>query len=301
MFLFLACLINYLLSYGNKLMMNESQLLASDRIMLSLQDSVELLLIGNSHSFNIRTDFLPKSVCIASYGEELHNTYYKLNYLLENQNVRPKTVIMSFDLGLLRPVHFDQQKYQYYWNDYENSSESFTVSEDKSSFMTSRGLSYLFPYMDAEVDAFDFLFADNETRDIAMVRDAAKVKQFDPSLKKVLNSACLDNQVTKIGGFYFEKLITLCSKYDINLVLIKYPISKSCYFEKSVCFDPDGYYRLINDEFIEGKYDKVNVLDYHDAYDFTNFRDPDHLKGGEYRERFTLKVKSDLVKLGIGY
>lgn len=290
--IFSFVIINWLLAIGYHGVMRHSQLLKSDEELRKVSKVQKFLIMGNSHSFNIKSEFFSGSINVASYGEEIHNTYFKLKHLLSERKVMPANVILSCDLGMLKDAKIDDQNYQFYWNQYENTFELFFFSENRITFLANRMMGYLFPYWNGEVEVFDYLFADRSTHKIAMLRAQAKIKKFDPNNKRIVESGCLENQFKEPAVFYFNKILDLCKDNDIQLFLIRYPVTESYYFDNSKCFEPDEYYHKLEELYMGNR--DVKLLDYHSYFPDSEFADPDHLKGGAVRQELSKKIFNEI-------
>ena len=281
-------LINFALSILFMMMMDESQLLVADNKM-KLNRPFNFLVIGNSHALALQEEQMPNTNNIASYGEQLQNTYFKLEFYLKNNPKPAKGVIMSYDLGIVRRLEIDNQPYQFYWNRYEHRAGLMRYSEKRTSFVLSRLSSLLFPYKDGEVDAFDYLFADQQTRNIASMRDQGKINKLPVDAQRQISEDCIMREISEAGLYYFKQIIKLCKKNDVKLYLVRFPVTPLHQFNLSKCYDPEEFYQRVQVSSF-GNSPIVEVLDFHNQYDESYFRDPHHLKGGATREEFSKMV-----------
>lgn len=277
---------NGLLSFCFHQMMKESRLISSDAKMKEANGEIEYVIAGTSHVLAIQEKELPNAINIGTYAEAIHQTYYKLHYLLNKEEVSIDNIIFSYDLELLKKSDVDNLNYQYYWNKYENKPELIKFSDSKLDFTLNRIATFLFPYKDGEVDAFDYLSADEKNTTLANLRDGSSVPTLNPSAKREINDTCLSDQVSSYGAYYFSKIIALCQAKNVRLNLVRFPVTPNFYFNKSNCFSPDEYYERLQKEYLQDK-ENIFVLDFHDLYDESNFRDAHHLKGGQIRVDFT--------------
>ncbi|UXP32935.1 hypothetical protein N6H18_03065 [Reichenbachiella agarivorans] len=294
-FVFGFLIVNLLLSQAYLHIMKSSQLLHSDEIMKSLSSDIDYLVMGTSHSLAVQTTIFPNSSNVASYGEGIHNTYYKLNYIINELSVKPSKVILSCDLGMLKHSDIDHQNYQFYWNRYENHAELLHFAEHPTEFIINRITDYLFPYKNGEIEVFDYFFAKKTTVKNAALRNQNEIKKLSVEEKKVLDSACQNQQISELGQYYFEQIIELCRLHDIELILIRFPVTPHYYYQHSTCFDPELYYDTLTKTFIRSD-DQIKLYDFHNIYDESAFADPDHLKGGKIRDNLTRLILDELEK-----
>lgn len=268
--------------------MRHSQLMKSHNQMIEAPNKIPLLIIGNSHSLAIQTSYFSGSVVTASYAEEIHNTYFKLNYLIRILGKRPDTVFMSYDLGLLRYKNFDRQHHQFYWNKFEDPFELSAFSDDGIVFWMTRIFAWAFPYHDGEIEVFDYLFAKKSSLGEEMRGEQKVIGLPDDALREI-DEECLNEQISEYGQFYLEQILKLLNDVGSELVLIRFPVSENFYYTHSKCFDPERYYEKVFSESLS-QYNHVKVLDFHDLCPDSDFRDSHHLKSGQPRILLTERI-----------
>lgn len=296
LFISLALVIHLLLMLGYQALMSESALYKSDPVLQSIHEETEVLIVGHSHAMSLETNYWPHAHNMAGVGEFLHQSYYKLHYAIEEMGVRPKTVIFPLDLGATRPRNPDRQNYPSYWNRYEKHLELARFSEHPIDFWAYRLAGGMLPYKDGLHDFIDFLFADTLKQGEAM-RLAGKqdINQQPDTLRRNYPDACLDKEFSAYGMHYLRSTLALSARHGIDLVFVRFPVTRGFYYRESSCYDPEVYYKMLSDSLTEwqGAY---RVLDYHDTFADSLFRDPHHLEAGQVRQRFTEMVRSALVR-----
>lgn len=283
-----ATIVHCALLYLHHELMEESQLIQTHEKMESLDSSPEILVLGNSHALAIQEEQFDDLVNLASYGEEIHQTYFRLNYIAREKKLSPQRLIISCDPGWLRDPKIDDQAYQWYWNNLEDEDlKSFSKSQFE--FHSNRILSALFPYIHSEREAFDFLFGDAKKGDLR--KEDKFIAREKLTVEKQLNDSCLEAQFSPLGMHYLDKILKVCETESIGLILLRFPLTPEYLFEQSTCYDPEAYYsrlmELIN-------YENVNFIDLHSAFPPDDFRDPHHLKGGEPRQRLSRMLGDSL-------
>lgn len=282
-FLGIFCGISALLTYGFLHVMEESQLMKSDRVLHQKKTGFTVI-AGNSHTLALQPSVFKNSINIASYGEALHNTYFKLKFLTE-QGSNPRHVILSFDLGVLTRPGIDHQNYQYYWNRYEDPWELLQFSANKIDFIFTRLTAWAFPYLDGEVEVFDYFFSKPTEGELENLRGESIA--IHPVMRRTLTDSCFQAQISPLGEYYFKKIIELCNRHEMSLFLVHFPVTKAYYLEQSHCFDPKEYKRQVIERFDLDQPGKIKFIDLYDLYDDSFFYDPHHLKGGQVRTDFS--------------
>ena len=280
--------------YVHERVMEKSHLMRSGNEMETMPKDPDIIILGGSHSFSIQTHHLPNSVSFSNPSEVPHNTYFKLRYIIEELKTHPKTIILPLDLGNLKQTEIDKQPHQFYWNKYEYPTELYPFSKNKNTFVYNRIINYIFPYLDAETDIFDYLNKKDKAPQVKL-RQERTFQNLCTKTIPIENDSCLQAQFSNLETHFLEKTVALCQAHDIRIVFIRYPVTANYYGSESSCFSPDEYYSLL------GKrlqfYERIRILDYHDRYEKIHFRDPHHLKNDSIRVIFTKKVLTDLMKV----
>ncbi len=275
--------------------MRESSLIQSDIHLQNLPDSMDILVMGNSHAMSINTDLWDGAQNMSTSGEKLHQSYYKLKYLLETRKKHAADVIMPCDLMTLRKESVDHNAYQYYWNRYVDEGELLQFSDHALDFSMHRLLNTLFPYKDGEKDLMDYYFATEKSKERARARALAKIQPLAPNAQRELSDSCAQAQISEYGRFYLTKIIELCEKHGSRLSFVRFPVTPHYFFEQSSCFDPEEHYRVVQTTFLQ-QGQTVPMYDFHQAFPLEAFRDPHHLQYGEKCDRLTLQLKAQFEK-----
>ncbi len=295
-FLFLAAalVIHFALVMGYKALMADSALMKSDRVLHTVGNETQVLIAGHSHTMALETDVWEGAVNISSAGENLHQSYFKLRYAIEKLGSQPEVIVIPFDLGALRNYDPTKQNYQSYWNKYEDFKELARFSESKINFWAYRLTGGMLPYQDGLHDLVDFLFADSLAQNEAMrMGGKDKINQRPDTLHRAIDRARFDDEFSAYGLHFLRATAELALSHDVELVLVRFPVTRGHYFSNSSKFDPDEYYTAVTDSLDEWGA-SYRILDFHDAFPDSSFRDPHHLKAGAVRQQFTEMVKAAL-------
>jgi hypothetical protein len=246
-----------------------------------------MLVLGNSHATAVDESMFEQAFNLATYGETLHQTYYRLKWLIEEDGKVPEVVVMSFDLGLLRNPLATKNPNQFYWNRYEEWSRLAEFSQSHPPFYAHRLTAALVPYKNLDVVLFDFL-ADT-SKPAGALRDQKGQPPPTPAREQILEG--LQRELSEYGDFYFRELLKICKSNGISLFLVRFPVTEQYFSENSLDFEPSAYYAALT-EILEEEYPQTTVIDLHNSFPDHEFRDPHHLKGGEPRRRMTTMLKN---------
>lgn len=275
--------------------MSDSSLLKSDRYFQTLPVEMDVLVMGNSHAMSINPELWEGCYNMATSGERLHQSYYKLAHLLEEKQLKVNRVIVPCDLMTLRAEKLEHTPHQFYWNRFVNESELSKFSEKPLDFSMHRLLNTLFPYKDGEKDVMDYYFATDQSKERARERAFAKIKSLNGDETRSLTDSCLQAQISDYGRFYMDKITQLCEKHNCKLSMVRFPVTAHYFFSESECFDPEEHYQLVTNTFqIKGQ--SVPILDFHAAFPQSAFRDPHHLKYGAECDSMTLLLQAAIQK-----
>lgn len=294
LFLLLALLIHMVLSFAYQGLMAESALYQSDRSLCNLGQDTKVIIAGHSHAMALSHPDWTDAKNIASAGEVLHQSYSKLRYAIEEAKTRPELIVFPLDLGALRNYNPDRQSYQGYWNRYENSHELAQFSENSIDFWAYRLIGRILPYKDGLHDLVDYLFADSLEQREAMRRQGRKnINQRPDTLQRERIDGCLEQQFSAYGLHYLHATVELAHRHGIELVFVRFPVTRGFYFKESSCYEPEDYYRVLTDSLNDwqGTY---RLMDFHDAFPDSVFRDPHHLEAGPTRLQFTEMLRAAL-------
>jgi len=252
---------------------------------------VQYLILGNSHSFGIETYENDSLVHFASYGENWAKSYYKLNYLID-QGYKIEYVMLNYDITDTKQIGLDNKNLNY-WGKYVDFFELGNVSNNFSQYLGFWLRANFINYAGRYFEFFEYytLSEDqNEKRQEATFTPPEFIQRHD------LEENCFNEIIGDDSKFYLQKIVKICNENSIQLVMIKYPITKYHYYKHSTCFNPTNYYHQL-DELLSPT-NNVEVLDYQKLYfdQNANFRDDHHLIGS-VRSEFSNTVRRDLQTL----
>ena len=284
------------------IVLNETVLYRAELQFIEQGLDAKPVFMGDSHSqADIDPALFDDSFNYASSAESYFFTFHKLNFLL-NKSSKLESLVLPIDLHTFSPRWANTVSDYWFWSDYVSYQDLSEWKEDLSylNFLFMKN----FPLLgngnlfleNMLVDSrevvsghvLDFSLIDFAELDEEGRRDQAKFrvdKHFDHS-EIVFNEDLHD---------YFVKTVDLALDSDIDLVLLKFPISRE-------------YFDYLNANYIEDielfeenllspiDLERVKILDYRNVF-FENpeyFSDPDHLNERGI-EVFMSLLKEDLA------
>lgn len=292
-FLFCALILHMVLLVINNRLLKESRIGELERTQASLPNSDFTLVLGNSHAAAVLTEFLDNAHNLASYGESLHKSYYRLVDVVKRDGNKPANLILSFDLGIMENRADFKDPNQYYWNTLENSGELARFVDNKFAFFNHRLSSKVIPYKNLDVVLFDYFFAKRSP--VGALRPSTSL--VERSIKeRAPTPEGLVAQLSPYGKYYLRQTLKLAREHNIRVLLVRFPVTQRHYVEKSNNFEPSLFYREAH-SIASKELDNVKILDLHDRFEESEFRDPDHLRGGAPRQRMTQLIAEKLKTL----
>lgn len=265
-------------------------------------DTLKYLSLGNSHNC-VNTYILEKSFNYGSPGENYIQSYYKLKSILEKSGKRPENVILFADISSFGPITADRLEYNSYWIKYIDYFELARVKKNRdilSKWLEGRFFSFAGNYKDIQL-TFIYTIKIGKLELHNGYRPHRDFKNFAREQNRKKQARAKTNIYLSKQGYldkdillYFEKILQLCQDYDINVILIRIPVTREYFEEASSIVPVDELYEQI-DVVCDSYPNVAHFFDYHDLY-FDHpeyFFDPDHLnpRGSDL---FTERLKLDL-------
>lgn len=196
-------------------------------------DTLKYLLMGNSHN-RIDPEILGNGFCYIMPKEIYTQTYYKLKYILEKTNKKPKNILLSIDPVNFSPRAENELSFDGYWHRYLDYVELAREYHDPGYLMnwvTGNFFSYVGNYRYILM-SLQFLHADlSEIRNgyipARNYRNFAKEPDHD-ALGFEIATIYLSSYSKKSAlgeSKYYCKLLDLCRSYKIHLILLRMPQS----------------------------------------------------------------------------
>lgn len=271
------------------------------------REEVDILFVGDSHpAFAVDPRIIPSSFVWASGNETIIHTYYHLKYFLEKGMINPRLVVIPLDLHSLSSYQTDRLNDVSFWRKYINYLELARNKHDLFNIMRQRvGGEFIYTGgIEDTVDLFSILYqrvgltpmidghrlalADERLADNPGIRAERRARQqfdgqdpIDPDLLR-----------------YFIMTLEMLRDYDIDVIFVRYPVSKQYYQKANQIIDSRAVYDEIEDTLEQYDFNYA-VYDFHDTYWGQNklFKDIDHVsRAGS--EVFSNALYEDLARDG---
>ncbi len=265
------------------------------------QENVRMIMVGNSL---VQLDIAPveDTYNLASFDESYSTTYYRLRDLLARDDQPIEVVLTQLSLHSfrgLRPVDTQQD----YWAqiiDYPDlirtTGRPIPLIRDAIRFRE-------FPYTGGISQLLDYWKTTSTTaRDAQLAyvqRDFSQaVDQFAQAAGGANRIVVADRTIDDVAAEYFSRIIKLCADHSVQLVLVRFPITRIHHEAMSVHVNLEEWQRVV-DERLRGA-DHVEVIDFMELYfdDYSKFMDPLHLNA-QSKEAFTTTLMDALEARGI--
>lgn len=210
-----------------------------DKEFENYNDTLKYLMMGNSYNC-INPKILNNSFNYSSPNENYIQTYYKLKSIIEKSNKILEYVILPFDITYFCPFAAKRFKFDSYWVKYLNYLEIGKIKNDKYfkyKWITGKFFSYAGNYKDIQLTIlYHFKVNENENDIVYGYRAPRNFKNFSEETNKMqLAQNKVDLYFTeykhtdKSLRIYFKKILDICIKNNIKVILIKMPITKEFY------------------------------------------------------------------------
>jgi len=272
------------------------------------KDSVSILVAGDSHpQRDINPELLPGSFVVATAGENITQTYYRLRYYLEKEHLDIKLVILPLDLHSFSDFRADRFQNVAYWKKYIDYREIGSQKGEQLYFLGYR-LRGEFTYRSGVQDLIDYLESLSGDQDTNILIDGYLPQSGDivtlpvdgEVLEERLQRHFLKRQMLYPESLdYFLRVIELLQDHGVKLALVRFPVPDMYYLGAKEFMDVDAYYSELNLLLTNNGYD-LPILDYHDVFiqHMEYFYDSDHLNTTG-TDLFTTTLYEDLIKMGL--
>ena len=242
-----------------------------------------IIAMGDSHpSMAFSPTQLPGTFNFATPGENYLQTYYKLKAVCQDDRNQVSTVLLPIDLHSFSSFKVDRVGNAYYWKRYLDFAEIGRHRDERMKFL-GKDLASHFSYFSGADDLLAYFLSSTRTEmvlgqvfgqgDFSQSKTPAEAAKARASGH--LNQ---DNPLDPDALYYFQKSIAVCEENDVDVVLIKYPVTEIyASYAWGYMDSPETFYDTVLD--VAHRAGQVEVLDYQELY-FDRpelFNDPDHL------------------------
>lgn len=287
--------------YFKRVSIRNHKLLKQERVFKQAPDAIDVMIMGHSRPYKaIDASLLGNSVNFCSGGESSVYTYYKLKYVLEESGKSVKTVLMPAGFPSINLTDPNVNSNSFYWKRYVDYCELAAITDDHEAYTSLWLKSRTIPWYE-----YGYLKLASMTGDINFKTDKKVFKEGNEADNLALAESIISRMTDtrsmydSVSLHYVQKTMELCKKHHVQLVYIKYPVSKPYrsavkrIIEAKNLQDATG-----NFEKIIASHSEIEFWDY-GAYWGENdmyFVDPQHINK-EGQRLFTLLIKTRLERL----
>ena len=288
------------LIYKNFIMAS-SVLTRVDQQFHASPSEIKYLILGDSHGQDdVDPQILGDSFNFSSAGGSYIHSYYKLKYILDGHLKKIDTIILPLDMHSFASANLKPPLDSWYWIKYVDYLQLAQYSPNKIFYLYEFCRGIFFAYISQRDSFLHFVKADHAPRSIA--------GGFIPCDDVLSDDGTSTEAAEKRAGYhfkdgqlldgvlmlYFDKIIDLCKKNNIKVVLVRFPVYKQYYQEVA---------KLVSNKNIEDipqrvtrKYPDVIFKDFIDLYfeKKSYFRDIDHLNTSGAKD-FSKYLKDQLT------
>ena len=284
----------------------ERRLVSYKNLIASMEKpAIDFIFFGDSH---IEGGINPLYIDDTSFnfaigGESYTETYYLLKKMIEDNDVKFNNIVLQLDLHTFSEgvrggkFLFDQI---YFYSKFVDIKK---IAELKEESLISVFLRTKFPFLGNGKHFIDSIlklddltsmylgWSNSHKTTYSIDRQEEALKELERYFPE--NSAIIDKDTFE----YFLNTLKLARENNINVIFLKYPISKEYYSEIDKNIDIDNYYNEIFSE-ADKILDDYVIVDLHD-YFFDKgeyYYDPEHLIVGG-AEILSKKINEELRKL----
>ena len=270
-----------------------------------VKDDVSILFLGDSHSESgLWPRYIPDSFNLSNSAENFIQTYYKIAYYLEKEQLDIALVTLPLDIHEFSSHRADKFTSPYYWKKYVNYYELGNKKGEIFKYLQQRlvGELRIFNGLDFTVE---FLV---EGAFMGEIEQGFFMRKLDLSEYSNISGYAASRARYHLEDAdyldpllleYFLRMLELLKDHDVNVVLIRFPVTEEYLDGVSEYVSIEGFYEELEEILGENGFD-YPILDYHDLYygQYHLFNDPDHLNvtGAEL---FSLIVRDDLLELDL--
>lgn len=306
LFIILLIIINGMLDHGFKQYSVHNQLNERmDEQFSEYKDTLKYLAVGNSHNC-VNTYILANSFNYGSPSESIIQTYYKLKHISETEGKVPEYLIMQSDISSFGPKSANRYEYNSYWVNYIDFIELAKIKQDRgviSKCIEGKFFSYAGNYKDIQLS----ILYRKKMKNLEMYNGYRPHRDYKNFAKHPSRQRAAWNKAQRIlsGDIYFDattkvyldKIMQLCQKYNVKVVMVRYPMTREFSIEERKIVPADKLFSEV-DEIVSRYSVYKGTFDYTDLY-FDHpeyFFDPDHLNV-EGSDLFTKRLAEDLKSL----
>ena len=208
---------------------SEISILVKDQKKIeNLKEAPKFLFTGDSHPNRcIEERNIKNSFNLSFYGENPILTHFRLKYLLEHLNIKPKYIFLQTDITRFSADYFNRNENHFFYGkyiDYKELLDAEIINHERYL----KSIAYLiFPYKELKTvlkknNMVKIKKGKQKFSDFSSIQKQINTELF---IKHKLLSNNPKNLYYKDALIYFRKTIELCQSHQIKVIGIKYPVT----------------------------------------------------------------------------
>lgn len=260
-----------------------------DKAFYKNNSPIKHLILGNSHSFSLRPLSEDSAVLFCAYGENVIQTYYRINTVIKLKYRKIENILLPFDFQYLSNNEIPNLNIDF-WVKYIDFLDYSMVTKEYTDNLFKYLKGNFVPYSGQSMAVWEAI----NLKDENFNGQSAQRMVADNSTN------CPQEIVDSIAELYFFRILDLCRQNNIGLVLIKYPYRRDYFESLQKCFTEQQYFPSLEAK-IKARNQGIIILDH--SKDFIDqpelFEDGHHLNSqGQIRPIFTRAIFDTLKVLG---
>jgi len=205
-----------------------SSLVENQKHFESLKEAPKFLFTGDSHPTRcIDEQKIKKSFKLSFYGENPILTHFRLKYLLEHLNLKPKYIFLQTDITRFSANYFNRNENYFFYGKYINYKELLDAGIINYDVYLKSNLYSFFPYIELKtiLKKNNMVKTKKGRQKFSDFSETQKQTNTELFIKHKLLSNNPKNLYYEDALIYFGKTIELCQSHQIKVIGIKYPVT----------------------------------------------------------------------------
>jgi hypothetical protein len=271
-------------------------------------DSLDVLILGDSHTMNsVDARLIPGAYNYSSNGESYLQTWYKLSWIIDRGEPVVQAVVLPLDLHSFSSFRTGRIEDPLYWQryiDWIDLTQRLGLAQGLRFCVES----FLFPWAGCMAPSdieFDVLAGRRPVQDLSMGFRPVSDVRFSESVEEERAADARKRAVRHFEGsdpldgrllHCFSDILDLCSDSGVTVIVVSYPVTEE--YEVAAAGYVTRNELMAEFRKAAGDYTDVHYLDYSMIFgdEDENFRNSDHLNA-QGAEIFTRRLAADLEPL----
>jgi hypothetical protein len=291
-----------------RLVLSHSYLYRTEEQFEVYKNESQILIAGDSHPMSaVNPQYLPGSFNLTSTGENIVETYYRLQYYLDEEQLDIKLVILPIDLHSFSSYRLDRFRSPDFWRKYIDYVELGRFQGDVPKYVRLMLLGEISFFNDVTntidlmkiragvIEGNYALIKGFMARTESFIETPEKNELAKNRVNRHLNNAIPFDGTAQV---YLIRTLELLDEHKVDTILVRFPVTKEYYYYAQTRMDTPSFYQDLQELLQESSLEPP-ILDYHDLFwdKEQYFADIDHLNVPGARI-FTSILQRDLQESG---